>query len=128
MSEDKALTTQPNTEVAAAKQLPVVAPAVDIFENDNEILLHADLPGVQREDIAINIDNGKLSLNGTRTIIDTGASRWREFGALEYSRTFSVPQSIDVANIKAHLQDGVLELHLPKLESAKPKQIEITTG
>lgn len=128
MSENKALTPSSTSDVTAAPQLPVLIPAVDIFENDNEILLHAEMPGVQKEAIAINIDNGKLYLSGCRTVTDTGAPRWQEFGAVEYSRTFSVPQSIDVANIKAHLQDGVLQLHLPKLEAAKPKQIKITTG
>lgn len=128
MSENKALTSSNKHEVNAARELPVVTPAVDIFENTNEILLHADMPGVERENISINIDNGKLYLSGSRTVTDSGATRWQEFGAAEYSRTFSVPQSIDIPNIKAHLQDGVLQLQLPKLEAAKPKQIKITTG
>ncbi|MBM9512510.1 Hsp20/alpha crystallin family protein [Desulfogranum marinum] len=128
MSDNKALTPSNKHEVNAARELPVVTPAVDIFENTNEILLHADMPGVERENISINIDNGKLYLSGTRTVTDSGATRWQEFGAAEYSRTFSVPQSIDIPNIKAHLQDGVLQLQLPKLEAAKPKQIKITTG
>jgi HSP20 family molecular chaperone IbpA len=128
MSDNKALTPSNKHEVNAARELPVVTPAVDIFENTNEILLHADMPGVERENISINIDNGKLYLSGSRTVTDSGATRWQEFGAAEYSRTFSVPQSIDIPNIKAHLQDGVLQLQLPKLEAAKPKQIKITTG
>lgn len=128
MSENKALTPSNKHDVNAARKLPVVTPAVDIFENTNEILLHADMPGVERENITINIDNGKLYLSGSRTVTDSGATRWQEFGAAEYSRTFSVPQSIDIPNIKAHLQDGVLQLQLPKLEAAKPKQIKITTG
>lgn len=128
MNENNALTPSNKSDVKAARQLPIVTPAVDIYENENEIVLHADMPGVQRENITINIDNGKLHLAGSRTVLDSGAARWQEFGAAEYSRTFSVPQSIDVANIKAHLQDGVLQLQLPKLEAAKPKQIKITTG
>jgi len=128
MSDNKAVAVSNKDDVAAARQMPVIPPAVDIYENDNEILLHADMPGVTRDNISINIDQGRLYLSGSRFFSDTGAKKWEEFGAAEYGRTFSVPQSIDVANVKAHLQDGVLELKLPKHEAAKPKQIEITTG
>lgn len=110
------------------KQLPVTTPAVDIFENDGEILLHADMPGVQREDIAINIDNGKMTLSGIRRLHAAGAANWQEFADTEFRRTFSVPQSIDVNQVHAELKEGVLRLHLPKSEAAKPRQIEIKAG
>lgn len=109
-------------------QLPVVVPAVDIFENENEILLHADLPGVRKDDISINIDNGKMILSGMRYIPTTGAAAWQELADVEFRRTFAVPQSIDINNVHAELKDGVLRLHLPKSEAARPRQIEITTG
>lgn len=128
MTENKALTPAQKNDVAAGKQLPVITPAVDIYENENEILMHADMPGVQKEDITISIDDGKLHLSGSRSMVAHGASRWQEFGEAEYSRTFSVPQTIDVATVTAHLEQGVLHLRLPKLESAKPKQIKITTN
>ena len=108
--------------------LPVMVPAVDIFENEIEILLHADLPGVRKDDITINIDNGKMILSGMRYIPTNGAASWRELADVEFRRTFAVPQSIDINNVHAELKDGVLHLHLPKSESAKPRQIEITTG
>jgi len=108
--------------------LPVTVPAVDIFENESEILLHADLPGVRKDDITINIDNGRLILSGIRYISTTGALAWRELADVEFRRTFAVPQSIDINSVHAELKDGVLHLHLPKSESAKPRQIEITTG
>ena len=108
--------------------LPVMVPAVDIFENESEILLHAELPGVRKDDITINIDNGKMILSGMRYIPTTGAATWKELADVEFRRTFAVPQSIDVNNVHAELKDGVLRLHLPKSESAKPRQIEITTG
>jgi len=109
-------------------QLPAVIPAVDIFENEGEILLHADLPGVRKKDISLNIDNGKMTLSGVRYLPATGAATWRELADVEFRRTFAVPQSIEIANVHAELKDGVLRLHLPKSESAKPRQIEITTG
>lgn len=108
--------------------LPVMVPAVDVYENEKEILLHADLPGVRKDDITINIDNGKMILSGMRYIPTTGAAAWRELADVEFRRTFAVPQSIDISNVQAELKGGVLHLHLPKSESARPRQIEITTG
>ena len=102
-----------------------MAPLVDILENDDEILLYADMPGVTKENISINIDNGRLALSGVREVKSVGAISWEEFADLEYRRTFSVPQSIDVARVNAELKEGVLLLHLPKSEAAKPRQIEI---
>ncbi|MFH0782401.1 MAG: Hsp20/alpha crystallin family protein [Pseudomonadota bacterium] len=109
-------------------QIPTVAPMVDILENENEILLYADMPGVDKKDISINIDNGRLALSGIREVKPVGAVTWEEFGDVEYRRTFSVPQSIDVAAVHAELKEGVLLLHLPKSESARPRQIEIKAG
>ena len=102
-----------------------VVPSVDIYENNDEILLHTDMPGVVKDDISVNIDNGKLFLSGLRKLKTKGAATWEEFGEVEYRRTFSVPQTIDVTKVNAELKDGVLRLHLPKSEAAKPKQIEI---
>lgn len=109
----------------AAKQVKSVAPAVDIFENENEILLHVDMPGVERKDVNVNIDNGKLSLSGLRKLARKGVAKGEEFGDIEYLRMFSVPQTIDVEKVNAELKDGVLRLHLPKSEADKPKRIEI---
>jgi len=108
-----------------SRDIPSLAPLVDIYENDDEILLHADMPGVDKKDITVNIDNGKLSLCGVRKIEAKGTVQWEEFGNVEYRRTFSVPQTIDVNKINAEVKHGVLRLHLVKSEAAKPKQIEI---
>lgn len=125
MSERSDLVKREETMPDATREIPAVAPLVDIYENEDEILLHADMPGVVKDDITVSIDNGKLTLTGTRKIKTTGAAQWEEFGNVEYRRNFSVPQTIDVAGINAVLKDGVLRLHLPKSEAAKPKQIEI---
>lgn len=128
MSDSTELVTRNEQTGDLVHQLPVIAPAVDIFENETEILLHADMPGVKKDDIVINIDNGKMTLSGTRRLPGTGAVTWREFADTEYRRTFSVPQSIDVNKVHAELKDGVLRLHLPKSEAARPRQIEIKAG
>ena len=108
-----------------AREMRTAIPAVDIYENDDEILVHADMPGVAKEDVSVNIDNGTLSLSGVRRFDTGGAANWAEFSDVEYVRNFSIPQSIDIERVEAALKDGVLELHLPKSESAKPKMIEV---
>jgi HSP20 family molecular chaperone IbpA len=128
MSENKEIVTSENKDLEKTRELPSVRPLVDIFENDSEILLHADMPGVVKKDISINMDNGKLYLSGIRYMEKVGAVTWEEFGDLEYTRTFSVPQTIDVAKVSADLTDGVLKLHLPKSEAAKPRRIEINAS
>ena len=125
MSENTEITKREVTTPERSRQIPAIAPVVDIYENDDEILLHADMPGVTKEDVAVNVDNGKLSISGVRNLSTNGAANWEEFGNVEYQRTFSVPQTIDVGKVNAELKDGVLRLHLPKSEAAKPRVIEI---
>ncbi|MFO7605437.1 MAG: Hsp20/alpha crystallin family protein [Desulfurivibrionaceae bacterium] len=125
MSESTAITKRKETTPESRHQLPAFAPAVDIYENEDEILLHADMPGVDKGDITVNIDNGTLTISGTRNLEVSGAISWEEFGDVEFFRSFSVPQTIEVAKVHAELKDGVLRLHLPKSEAAKPRLIEI---
>jgi len=103
-------------------QRAAVAPAVDIFENKDELLILADLPGVAKEDLSIHLDNGQLTLEG----------RLREFGPEEepfdYRRSFVVPQGIDAEKIAANLQSGVLRVVLPKPAAIKPRQIAVNAG
>jgi HSP20 family protein len=128
MSKTTDIIKKEETQIEPTRQLRSIAPDVDILENDNEILLYADLPGVTCENLTIHIDNGKLSLTGTRKLNVEGAVVWEEFGDVEYHRVFSVPQSIDTENIRAELRDGVLQLHMEKSAKAKPKRIEIKTA
>lgn len=125
MSDRAELTRVEESMPERAQQMPTITPVVDIFENDDEILLHADMPGLKKEAISINIDNGRLVLTGARTLEKSGAVSWEEFGDVEYRRVFSVPQTIDVARVNAELNNGVLKLQMPKLERARPRQIEI---
>lgn len=125
MSETTDLTRKEESLAERRREIPAVAPLVDIYENDDEILLHVDMPGVDKKDVAVNIDNGQLALSGLRKVETTGSAQWEEFGDVEFERTFSVPQTIDIEKVGAELKDGVLRLHLPKSEAAKPRQIEI---
>ena len=128
MNQRKELAKTEEKNIEKTRNLRSAIPAVDIYENDNEILLHADMPGVVKEDVSVNIDNGTLSLSGVRKIETKGSSNWEEFSDVEYVRSFSVPQTIDIERVEAELKDGVLKLHLPKSEEAKPRQIEINAA
>ncbi len=125
MNNGKDMTQKENNPIEKTRALRSVVPWVDIYENEDEILVHADMPGVTKEEISVNIDNGTLSISGVRRFEHKGASKWKEFDDVEYTRKFSIPQTIDVEQVKAELKDGVLKLHLPKSEAAKPKMIEI---
>jgi HSP20 family protein len=128
MSESTDLTKRTEQMMEEHKELITVAPFVDIYENEDEILMHADMAGVTKERVTVHVDNGKLEIAGVRKLEMKGVENWQEFGNVEFRRVFSVPQTIDVANVNAELKDGVLKLHLPKAEAAKPKTIEIRTA
>ncbi len=127
MSEKVDIVTRDEQSPAVSKAL-TVTPSVDIFENDDEILLYADMPGVEKDAIAINLENGSLTINGHRTVAGDGEAQFEEFGEVEYERAFSVPQGIDINKVKANMNNGVLSLHLPKSEAVKPRQIEVQAG
>jgi HSP20 family protein len=104
------------------------APSVDIFETDNELVLKADIPGVDQKDIDIRLENGTLSLKGERKF--EREEKNKGFHRLERSygsfvRYFTVPETIDSENVKADFNAGVLTVTLPKKEIAKPKAIKV---
>ncbi|MBU2483100.1 MAG: Hsp20/alpha crystallin family protein [Proteobacteria bacterium] len=128
MDKTTDITKKETKNIEKTHELYETAPAVDIYENENEILLHADMPGVLKENINVDIDNGTLSISGIRKLKIKGTPTYEEFTDVEYVRNFSVPQTIDVEKVEAELKDGVFRLHLPKSEAAKPRQIEIKTA
>jgi HSP20 family protein len=127
MDKKTEIAKRDDQNIEKTRELYEVPPAVDICENEDEILLYADMPGVVKDEISVNIDNGRLSLSGIRKLETKGAASWEEFGNVEFVRNFSVPQTIDVEKVEAELKNGVLTLHMPKSEEAKPRQIEIKT-
>lgn len=104
------------------------APAVDIYEKDGNIVLKAELPGVDPKDVDVRVENNLLTLRGERKF-DQEVKREhyhrveRSYGV--FTRSFSLPNVVDTQNIKAEFKDGVLRMTLPKREEAKPKQIQI---
>ena len=104
------------------------APAVDILETENELVLKADVPGVELKDIDIQLENGTLTVKGERKFEkeekNKGFHRMeRSYGA--FVRYFTVPETVDADHVKADYQAGVLTITLPKKEIAKPKAIKV---
>ena len=105
-------------------------PAVDIYETDNhEIVLKAELPDMKRDDIGITFENQVLTIRGERKLDeqinrDSYQRLERSYGS--FSRSFTIPSTIDAGAISASYKDGVLTVKLPQREEAKPKQIEVT--
>jgi HSP20 family protein len=104
------------------------SPAVDIYETDNEIIVKAELPGVEKKDISLNLEKNVLTLKGERKFEkETSHENYhrieRSYGS--FSRSFSIPASVDEERIRAEYKDGILNIALPKKEQVKPKQIPI---
>lgn len=115
-----------NDKAAADKAEPraAIAPAVDVFENENELLVVADLPGVTQDRMNIHFEKGRLTIEGRRSA-PAWTPRLTEAASADFRRTFLVPQGIDAERITAELAQGVLTVHLPKHASLKPRRIDI---
>ena len=102
------------------------APAVDIFETENELVLKADVPEIELKDIDIRIENDTLTLKGERKFTAEGGGYHRiERSYGSFVRAFSVPNTVDTEKVKADYKNGVLTVMLPKKEVAKPRQVKI---
>ena len=104
------------------------APSVDIDEQDDKYVIKADLPGVEKKDIDVKLENGMLSIRGekhTESESGNGKRHRTERFHGTFARSFTLPDSVDVDNVDASYKDGVLTLSIPKKEQAKPKSIDI---
>jgi HSP20 family protein len=106
-------------------------PPVDIAEDQDRIVLTAELPGFKRDQIAIQMEGGLLTLRGERKFEEEKDGRnyhrvERAYG--QFVRSFTLPSNVDRDSIKASFSEGLLEVELPKREESKPRQIRITTG
>jgi HSP20 family protein len=105
------------------------APAVDIYETEFELVLKADLPDLQEEDIDVRVENNMLTIRGERKFErsvseDNFLRVERAYGS--FSRSFSLPNTINPDAIQAEYRNGVLTLRMPKREESKPKQIRVS--
>ena len=110
---------------SAARQ--ALAPAVDIAETESGITLYADMPGVAKERLSIKIEGDNLTIEGQAQIDvpDNIALIHSEVRSPYFRRAFTLSRDLDPARIEATLRNGVLSLHIPKSEAARPKRIEV---
>jgi len=104
------------------------SPAVDMMDKKDEIVLRADLPGLEQKDLQVNVDNGMLTIHGSRKEEHEGKEEdyySRERWSGSFTRTMTLPSGIDPDKIKATFKNGVLEVHVPKAPHAAGKSIEI---
>jgi HSP20 family protein len=101
-------------------------PRVDIMETDKELILKADLPGVRNEDVELRFEKGQLILTGH--VNQAKGDRQfvlQEYGEGDFYRAFAIHESIDASKIEASCKQGILTVHLPKVEAVKPRQIAV---
>ncbi len=116
---------------SAHADLATWAPPVDIYETENELVLTADLPGLQDKDIDVRVENNMLTIRGERKFEnDANQDNYlrveRAYGP--FTRSFSLPNTVSSESVRAEYGDGVLTLHLAKREESKPKQIKISVS
>lgn len=118
--------TNGGAELEPTRQSPTYQPRFDIVENENELTLFGDLPGVEESGIDIRYENAQLIVIGTVEPHETNARSLRqEYGVGDFRRMFAIGESIDSEKINAEVHNGVLTIHLPKSEAAKPKKIAV---
>lgn len=133
MSQTQSIKTASGVEVLEPERTRrgvTYRPDIDIYETDDEIVLVADVPGASAEDVDLRFENGMLDLRvGVRERRAPDASYlFYEYGVGDFFRTFQVTEDVDPGRISAEITDGVLIVHLPKIEAAKPRRIEVKPG
>lgn len=105
-------------------------PACTVYETQDEYVFLAELPGWTREQVSINFENQTLTLSGRRDLPNGDGRQYHRIEGFygQFSRSFTVPGVVDFKRVEAQMKDGVLTVHLPKSEEAKPRQIEVKTA
>ncbi|HEV7425437.1 MAG TPA: Hsp20/alpha crystallin family protein [Thermoanaerobaculia bacterium] len=108
----------------------VWAPPVDVAEEKDKIFVRVEVPGMNESDLKVSFEDGLLTVSGERQFERKDDRNYhrieRTYGS--FSRSFSLPRTVDASSIAANYRDGILEIEIPKLEEAMPKQIQINVG
>lgn len=110
------------------RSLQSAPPAVDFYEDRDQLVLKAELPGVNREDLDLSLHDGVLTLAGERReekAFENAEVHRSERFLGKFQRSFTLPAAVDAAKVQASFKDGILTVTLPKAETAKPKHIEV---
>jgi HSP20 family protein len=107
------------------------APAVDVYEDEHNVMLKIEVPGIDEKDIDVQLENNTLTVHGERKIEKEEKEEnyrrvERQYGS--FTRTFTLPTTVDSEKVSATYDKGVLKIALPKKAEAKPKQIKVTVG
>ncbi|QDT03787.1 Spore protein SP21 [Rubripirellula lacrimiformis] len=121
-------TNDPRFDSGTQKPMsPTFQPRFDIWEGDDEWILYGDLPGVVCDDLVVTFENRQLSVHGkVGRCFDGENALCSEYRVGDFQRSFTVGEAINSEAISAELRDGVLTLHLPKSDRAKPRRIEVS--
>lgn len=125
------MTKNQTGEVAGAENTfqATFMPRFDIWETEEELLLYGDLPGVSPDNLDIRFENKELTIHGRVEARHEGIEfLYGEYGVGDFHRSFAIGEAIDTERIHAELHQGVLTLHLPKSEKAKPRRITVKGG
>jgi HSP20 family protein len=129
MSAEATINQEHDTAVAAPEHTysgPYYRPNVDIFELPDQLVVQADVPGAKNDQIDIQFEDGSLIIHVRVPTRQEQDNYWRqEYGVGDFYRTFRVSEQIDASRISAEYADGVLTLHLPKVEAVKPRKIKV---
>ena len=106
-------------------ELQTVAPPVDIYENDSEILVVTDFPAVEPGDVSVRLEGGQLDIEGRQSY---SGNKDESLLPVLFARIFRVPDTIDPQGVSAELKNGVLRITLKKSEEAKPRRIKVVAG
>ncbi|HZP83394.1 MAG TPA: Hsp20/alpha crystallin family protein [Chthonomonadaceae bacterium] len=124
--QNRALTRQePSAQEMTRQQEQWVAPPVDIYETEEGLTVIADLPGVSKDNLDIEVKNDLLTLQAKAQAAMPGEPIYQEFQLGQFFRQFRLADTVDTNHIQAELKHGVLTLHLPKSEEARPRKIEV---
>jgi HSP20 family protein len=107
------------------------APAVDVYEDEHKVVLKIEVPGIEEKDIDVRVENNNLTVHGERKIEKEEKEEnyrrvERQYGS--FTRSFTLPPTVDSDNVSANYDKGVLRISLPKKAEAKPKQIKVNVG
>jgi len=124
--ETKELATREEQTPALKKERPMIPP-VDIYETEEGLILVADMPGVTKESVEVKIDENVLHMRGEITDLpgEDVSPVYIELRGNEYYRAFTIGPEFDLDKVEATMEAGVLRIYLPKVETQKPKKIEI---
>jgi len=136
MTDNTNLTKAPQDSVSRAQrggaqaQRPALTPPVDIIESEAGIMLWADMPGVPKERVNVRVDGENLVLEGEAEVRvpEKLEILHSEIRNPFYRRVFTLSRELDTSKIEASVKDGVLRLHIPKAEEARPRRIEVNVG